>query len=992
LLLVGLLLIPSLSQAAAPAHLLESFADPPTDCRPHTRWWWMGNAITKDDISLQLREMHAQGIGGVEQITMQPVYEKGNVPYLSDAYFDLLKHTVAEARDLGMSVSLNFGGPGWIWGGDWVPPDQRNQSLLSSSMRIQGPAHIDQALPLDATINPRDMRSYPRIEPEDRLIAVVAGRERDGVLDPNSLIEITARVRDRRLQWNVPEGAWRLMAFWATIPEGGNAVNHIDKQAMAHYVEYLGAKYAGALGGEFGKTIDSLFGDSFEVPVHRNGIYWSDTLPDEFAARKGYDLITRLPAIWWEVGEIAPKIRYDVNHVLHQLGMDAFFETFTTWCTANNVKSRVQPYGFVTDNLEGAGAVDLPEMEITAGEKDAVPWFDTRIGPKKYVASGAHLYGRNIVTTEAYTYLHWEPYRATLEELKISSDIFLRSGANKFYNHGFIASPERDIAPSRGFYAAIHISPDNVWWRYYRHLSDYIARACFLLRQGRFHADVAIYSPLANQWTKDALNARRWTRDFDWGDLGRLLISNGYDFDLINDDALQRLASFDGPALRVGEMAYSMLILPKIEALPLASLEQIEAYVKQGGILIALERVPEASCGLANHERNDQKVREIVGKLFDKPAGRNSTGEHAYGTGKTYWLAPVMHRGILDRHSAQFDPFLKVLRGIVRPDMAIDFVRYDLRENDGLACIHRTSDQRDIYFVTNVQDRPVDMDVTFRVSDAAPWQWDPYTGDVRPLHQYEELSGGTSVPLNLQAYASTFLLFERGEARPHVTATDFESIRRVDDRQIEAETGRNGRHSIALAPKQREVAVDVAGVPAPLALTGPWRLVLEAPWFSRRDRVLTELVSWTEFEDLRHFSGTGTYEAEFDLPEVYVADDISLSLVLGDVGNVAGVRINNKPAGVAWMRGQDLDVTGLVKPGVNKIAIDVTNTLINRVAGLEELPPVPEPLQPRFGKGLHEEQSPARKLVGFEPLPRSGLLGPVEIRSRKTVVVDLNNL
>jgi hypothetical protein len=181
-------------------------------------------------------------------------------------------------------------------------------------------------------------------------------------------------------------------------------------------------------------------------------------------------------------------------------------------------------------------------------------------------------------------------------------------------------------------------------------------------------------------------------------------------------------------------------------------------------------------------------------------------------------------------------------------------------------------------------------------------------------------------------------------------------------------------------------------VPAPLALTGPWQLVLEAPWFPRQERVVTKLVSWTEFEDLNHFSGTATYEAEFDLPEAYVADDISLSLVLGDVGNVAGVRINNKPAGVAWMRGQDLDVTGLVKPGVNKIAIDVTNTLINRVAGLEELPPVPEPLQPRFGKGLHEEQSPARKLVGFEPLPRSGLLGPVEIRSRKTVVVDLNNL
>ena len=82
--------------------------------------------------------------------------------------------------------------------------------------------------------------------------------------------------------------------------------------------------------------------------------------------------------------------------------------------------------------------------------------------------------------------MHWEPYRATLEELKIAGDMFLLAGANKFVNSGFIASPERDIAPSRGFYAAIHISPDNVWWPYYHFLSDYVARCCYLLRQGEF--------------------------------------------------------------------------------------------------------------------------------------------------------------------------------------------------------------------------------------------------------------------------------------------------------------------------------------------------------------------------------------------------------------------------------------------------------------------------------------------------------------------------
>ena len=57
-------------------------------------------------------------------------------------------------------------------------------------------------------------------------------------------------------------------------------------------------------------------------------------------------------------------------------------------------------------------------------------WFDTRIGPKKYVASGAHIYGREIVSVEAYTFIHWERYRETLEQLKIGRMVFCRRRGN----------------------------------------------------------------------------------------------------------------------------------------------------------------------------------------------------------------------------------------------------------------------------------------------------------------------------------------------------------------------------------------------------------------------------------------------------------------------------------------------------------------------------------------------------------------------------------
>ncbi|HUQ94566.1 MAG TPA: hypothetical protein VM120_22990 [Bryobacteraceae bacterium] len=56
-------------------------------------------------------------------------------------------------------------------------------------------------------------------------------------------------------------------------------------------------------------------------------------------------------------------------------------------------------------------------------------------------------------------------------------------------------------------------------------------------------------------------------------------------------------------------------------------------------------------------------------------------------------------------------------------------------------------------------------------------------------------------------------------------------------------------------------------------------------------------------------------------------------LDLGSVRETAEVTINGKAAGVAWMRPYRLDITRPVRSGVNRLRIDVTNLLINKVLG-----------------------------------------------------------
>jgi len=587
--------------------------------------------------------------------------------------------------------------------------------------------------------------------------------------------------------------------------------------------------------------------------------------------------------------------------------------------------------------------------------------------------------------------MHWERYRTTLEELKIATDGFLRSGATKFYNHGFSYLPERDLAPSRRMPWAPQVNPSNNWWRYYPLLTEYIARCSYLLRQGDFAPDIAVYSPLANQWTLDVLNPRKWTREFDWGDLGFLLLSNGYDFDLLNDDVLQHIASFQNGQIKIRNMEYKLLLLPNIHALPLETMEIIQKYVRDGGVVIACDAVPAYSTGFSDYVSKDHKVREIVKQMFKEPFGRDEVGMINYGMGKSYFIKNVIDRKIWwDTRASTLDPFLKTIQKHVPPDFGIDFAYEGIRRNEGLTFLHRKLENVDIYFVTNIQDRASEIPVTFRVMDKTVSEWNPYTGTIRQIYNYEQNETGIKVPLNLAPYQSTILAFEKGQI-DHVVKTDFLDILNFTKNDIIALAQENGvfRTEAKIDDELMSKTVTVSDVPGPFLINGGWQLLFKGKDFPTLVKQQTFLDSWTDNPETKHFSGTVEYGIEFDLPVYYINENFILKLDLGKVGNIAEVELNGKEVGTVWIRGQQLDITPDVKSGKNNLTIWVTNTDINRVSGFKVVPPVPQELVKRFGSATTEFSARPQLEIGFEPLPASGLMGPVRIVVFRKVEIEL---
>ena len=221
----------------------QNFQNPPMDCWPHTRWWWPGNPVDKKEITWELEQMRKVGIRGVEQITMSPVYEKDGVRFMSDEFLEMIKHTVKEAKRLDMEVSLNFGGPGWIIGGEWVQEEDKSKDMIPTSVDLVGPQIFHGSLPDKLTKTKRSWEIYhPYLSGDEKLIAVIAGKVIDNQIDERTILTLTEKVKDKKLEWRVPEGQWKLMCFWLAKNGHDNTVDHFNKGAMQRYCQYLGGK------------------------------------------------------------------------------------------------------------------------------------------------------------------------------------------------------------------------------------------------------------------------------------------------------------------------------------------------------------------------------------------------------------------------------------------------------------------------------------------------------------------------------------------------------------------------------------------------------------------------------------------------------------------------------------------------------------------------------------------------------------------------------
>ena len=254
---------------------------------------------------------------------------------------------------------------------------------------------------------------------------------------------------------------------------------------------------------------------------------------------------------------------------------------------------------------------------------------------------------------------------------------------------------------------------------------------------------------------------------------------------------------------------------------------------------------------------------------------------------------------------------------------------------------HRRDGGADIYFVAGTGK----ADCAFRVSDKQPELWDAVSGRITEVGGRMTEDGRTRVTLDLPQNGSVFVVF-----KDENTQRSTPNVRRA--------TQKTGEISFA----------------------GPWNVTFQAGRGAPEKAVFATLIDWSTHTDpgIRYFSGTATYQTTFDATAAQVAGKAVLEL--GVVSALAQVKLNGKDLGIVWTAPWQVDVTGALKAGKNKLEIAVTNPWKNRLIGDAGLPS-----EQRITKSNLQYEKGKRTLKGFQgyasedALQPSGLMGPVEI-------------
>ena len=488
------------------------------------------------------------------------------------------------------------------------------------------------------------MRTHPTISdpstqnvPADQLINV------DQILDLSAYLQ-----PDGTLSYELPAGEWTILRFGHTSngnlihPASDRAegleVDKLSKEALIHHLDNGVTKEILERMGELtGQTVLEMSIDSWEA----NCQTWTAKFPEEFEARRGYDMTKWLIALTGRlVGSVDETERFlwDYRRTIGDLLADNFYGAFADYVHEWGVKLSAEAPGIGMpiqgDYIQMQGKLDIPMGEFWLGgelNKKYPQWRGGQDNTKEAAAAG-HVYGKEVIACEAFTsFAHNDGFTQYPHTLKPVGDRQFCKGMNEMVFHRYAHQPDEKV-PGMGLgQFGLNLERTTTWWEPGREWITYLRRCQYMLRQGRFFADACYYYgqdvPGSAYFFSPAGNLDERKKMLP-------VLPKGYDYDVCDHTTFATMFVEDGFVGLPSGMRYKYLVLPDHARYTPDALEKVAELVKAGATVIG--RKPSRCPSLADFENADAQIQKMAADLWPKGKGERRVGKGRVIAGKSF--------------------------------------------------------------------------------------------------------------------------------------------------------------------------------------------------------------------------------------------------------------------------------------------------------------------------------------------------------------------
>ncbi len=578
-------------------------------------WFWNGD-MKPEELERQIREMKAKGIPGFLIHPRQGM----EIPYMSEEFFERVKLAVKLAKENDMEV--------WIY--DEYPYPS---GICGGEVILDHPEFLCKRLKKEV----RDVKGGENVRmfaPWGKLLLARAYRIRDGKTDLEDFLELKDYVGTgyrqevfqysgltkynkkryftgdpgKLLCWTAPEGEWRIYLVTEVVLDHfkyfGNYIDTMNPEAIRCFISLTHERYREHVGEEFGKTIKGFFTD--EITAFPDREPWSPLLPGRVKERYGIDLVSCLPAIWEDLGELSSRVRYAYWNTATDSFIESYDKQVYEWCEANHLlyigekpimRSKELQYVHVP-------GIDSGHQKVGSRAKMVTERYRSN---GKMISSAAHFYDKPAVLCEAGHSIGWG---MTMQDMKWIFDWLAVQGVDFYVIHGFFYTTDglkKHDAPPSAFF-------QMPWWEDARALTSYAKYLSNLLQSWKRQVKILVIDPVTSAWTSGAEEQRRLKEGF--AQMQNRMLCEELDYYIIDPELFASgvVNVTEGKTtFRVHGEDYEAVLLPPMRNLEVSACEKVLEYAEKGGKTAAFGSV-------AFEKIEDSEAVGELGPLFDVDA------------------------------------------------------------------------------------------------------------------------------------------------------------------------------------------------------------------------------------------------------------------------------------------------------------------------------------------------------------------------------------